>query len=176
MRTVTRGAVALVLTVLVLGLDQYSKWYTTQYIPLINPYDLAYPYNGIGVFKDFLGIEFSISHVENRGAAWGAFSDHQVLLIYVRLALIVGLVCYATWSTKAREWWIPLALIIAGASSNVLDYFLYGHVIDMFHFVFWGYNFAVFNIADSSVFLGVVWISFTSLPASHPEKHEKPSL
>lgn len=138
MRTATKGAIAIALALLVLCFDQYTKWYTSQYIPLINPYDLVYPYNGIGVFENFLGIEFSISHVENRGAAWGAFSDHQIMLIYVRLALIVGLISYAIWSKKAREWWIPLALIISGASSNVLDYFIYGHVVDMLHFVLWG--------------------------------------
>ncbi len=176
MRNAAKGALALMLAIFVLGLDQYTKWYTNQYIPLINPHDLVYPYNGIGVFENFLGVEFSISHVKNRGAAWGAFSDHQIVLIYVRLALIVGLICYSVWSAKAREWWLPLALIIAGACSNVLDYFLYGHVIDMFHFVLWGYDFAVFNIADSSVFLGVTWISFHSLRAATPEIHENHPL
>ena len=176
MGTKIKGVLVVLLALSVVCLDQYTKWYTTTNIPLINPYDLVYPYNGIGVFENFLGIEFSISHVENRGAAWGVFSDHQILLIYVRLALIVGLICYAAWSAKARQWWVPLGLIIAGASSNVLDYFLYGHVVDMLHAVLWGYDFPVFNIADSSVFLGVAWITLSSLCASNQETHEKHSV
>jgi len=173
MHVLVRGVSVSLLALVIIGIDQYTKAYTAQNIPVINAYDLVYPYNGIGVFENFLGIEFSISHVENRGAAWGAFSDHQVTLIYLRLALIVGLICYAVCSTKAKQWRIPLALIIGGASSNALDYFVYGHVIDMLHAVFWGYDFPVFNIADSSVFIGVTWISLSTFYTTKQETHDK---
>jgi signal peptidase II len=153
---------ACLLGLVVILLDQLSKWYTAQFIPLIDSYDLTYPYNGIGLFENFLGIEFSISHVDNRGAAWGLFSSHQALLVFVRIGVILGLIGYTCFSEKARPYWFPLSLTIAGAISNVIDYFTYGYVVDMLHTVLWGYDFPVFNIADSAVFLGVSWMTLSS--------------
>ncbi len=135
--------------------DLISKYLTNSFLPVMNHSTFWYPYGGIGVFKNFLGIEFSISHQINHGAAWGIFSEFQMPLLYLRIALIVGLVIYALFFNKHAEWNIPLVLIIAGATGNVVDYFIYGHVVDMIHFVLWGYDFPVFNIADSAIFLGI---------------------
>lgn len=148
--------VALILGFLVLILDQVTKYLTYKYIPLMDHSSYWYPYGGIGMFKDFLGIEFSISHMTNKGAAWGFFGDYQGLLVTLRIALILGLVGYSLFYTRSKLLQIPLALIIAGALGNVLDFFTYGHVVDMFHFVFWGYDFPVFNVADSAITLGIV--------------------
>lgn len=121
-------------------------------------YSWIYPYGGIGIFENFFGIEFSISHQINRGAAWGTFSEFQIYLLYLRIALILGLLVYTVGFNKKAFWNVPLALIIAGATGNVLDYFIYGYVVDMLHFVLWGYDFPVFNIADSSIFIGISWL------------------
>jgi len=72
---------------------------------------------------------------------------------------MIAIVCIAIHllyfnEIKFRQ--VPLTMIIAGAVGNVVDSFVYGHVIDMVHFVFWGYSFPVFNVADSCIFLGVV--------------------
>ncbi|MCB1080337.1 MAG: signal peptidase II, partial [Chlamydiia bacterium] len=36
-------------------------------------------------------------------------------------------------------------------------------VIDMFHFVLWGYSFPVFNVADMMIFFGVATLLIQSL-------------
>lgn len=135
--------------------DLISKFLTNSTLPLMHRDSLWYPYGGIGVFKNFFGIEFSISHQINHGAAWGIFADFQIYLLYLRIALIVVLLVYALFLNRHTGWGIPLALIIAGATGNVVDYFLYGHVVDMLHFVLWGYDFPVFNVADTSIFFGI---------------------
>lgn len=132
-----------------------------------------YPYGGIGVFKNFLGIEFSIAHQTNRGAAWGVLTDFQLPLLYLRMALIVTLMVYALWINSNKHWSVPLALIIAGAIGNVCDYFIYGHVIDMLHFILWGYDFPVFNIADSAIFIGISWILLISCFDKSPKPARK---
>jgi signal peptidase II len=154
--------------IIALILDITSKHLTHAYLPLIQYNWTSYPYGGIGVFKDFLGIEFSISHQINRGAAWGAFSEFQIYLLYLRIALVVGLLTYAAGFNKKTSWNIPLAMIIAGATGNVLDYFVYGHVVDMLHFVLWRYDFPVFNIADSSIFIGICWLLLISGRQTEP--------
>ena len=142
---------------LVLAADIASKYWVHFNLPLMFSYP-HYPYGGIGVFKNWGGIEFSISHLTNRGAAWGTLSGYQGTLVGVRIVLIAGLILYAALWNKRPSWRIPLALIIAGAIGNVVDYFVYGHVVDMFHFILWGYDFPVFNVADSAVTVGVFWL------------------
>lgn len=114
----------------------------------------GYPYGGIGVFPDFYGIEFSLVHATNKGAAWGTFSEFGSLLLIARLFLIAFLIYYFL---KHTSFYIrlPLTLIIAGAMGNIIDIFLYGHVIDMFHFILFGYDYPVFNIADSAICIGI---------------------
>ena len=155
-----RHSFSFFLALLILCIDSLSKYFTHHYLPIMHSYSLWYPYGGIPVFKNFLGIEFSISHQTNNGAAWGLFADYQTPLLYFRLLLIGLLTLYALFFNRRPEWKIPFALIIAGALGNVIDTFLYGHVVDMLHFVLWGYDFPVFNLADSSIFLGIAALLF----------------
>ena len=148
--------------IIVFIVDFITKYFTHHHLPVINRHTLWYPYGGIGVFKNFLGIEFSISHQINHGAAWGVLSNYQLPLLYFRIALVAALLFYAVFVNKHKSWSIPLALIISGAAGNILDYFLYGHVVDMLHFVLWGYDFPVFNIADTAIFIGIVSLIFVS--------------
>jgi len=160
---------------IILAADALSKYFTQYYLPLVNPHHFWYPYGGIGIFQNFLGIEFSLNYVLNKGAAWGVFFDYQQQLLYLRIVLISGMLVYFLFINKVKSNEIPLMMIFAGAVGNVIDYFLYGHVIDMFHFVLWGYDFPVFNLADAAIFLGVSWLFIASffapgLPKKKPRK------
>lgn len=146
----------------VLSADQLSKYFVHTKIPLMTHEAQWYPYNGIEVFENFLGIECSLVHAVNYGAAWGMFSDFQVPLLVLRILFIMGLSIYAIAFNKVKAFTIPLTLVIAGAVGNIIDYFVYGHVVDMIHFVFWGYDYPVFNIADSSIFIGVASLMLLS--------------
>lgn len=139
----------------VLGLDQLSKAFVDRYLPILDAFLYWYPYGGIGVFKDFMGIEFSINHMTNTGAAWGVLSHYQLPLIILRMGLIVGLLIYLFYFHPPLLWQVPLMLVLVGAIGNVLDFFIYGHVVDMFHFVFWGIDFPIFNVADSAISIGI---------------------
>jgi len=151
-----------VLIVFVLSLDLFSKAFIHQNITPMEMAQPIYPYGGIGVFENALGIEFSITHAKNKGAAWGIFSDWQQVLSLLRIILVTGLVIYLIAFNQNHKWRFPLALIIAGATGNIVDTYLYGHVVDMFHFVLWGYDYPIFNVADCSIFLGVSWILLNS--------------
>lgn len=152
------GYFALVIFLVIIAADFTSKQMVYQHLPLMSHQPAVYPYGGIPVFKNFMGIEFSIVHATNHGAAWGTFANWQLELVFLRILLIIGLIIYVLFFNKRPIWIIPLTLIIAGATGNVLDYFVYGHVIDMLHFVLWGYDYPVFNIADSMIFVGIVGI------------------
>jgi signal peptidase II len=155
-----KSILALVLGAALFFIDYFTKFLTQKNIPLMQ--GSFYPYRGIEVFKDFFGVEFSIVHATNKGAAWGLFSDFQFYLICLRILLIISLIVYLCFYNKYSSRIIPLALIAFGAFGNILDYFLYGHVIDMFHFVLWGYDFPVFNVADSMICVGIILLIFFS--------------
>lgn len=149
---------ALIVICVILALDFATKAMTHFYFPPMEFAPSFFPFGGMGVFQDFFGIDFCIHHVTNRGAAWGIGAHWQDLLLWVRLAVIAGLVVYTYTSSKAYRLRYPLALVIAGGLGNIVDYFVYGHVVDMFHFFFWGYSYPVFNIADASIFCGILGI------------------
>jgi signal peptidase II len=159
----------LLIGLLVLILDQVTKGLVYTYLPVIDSSFYWYPYGGIGVFKNFAGIEFSINHMTNTGAAWGVLGNYQLPLIILRIGLIAGLLIYLFYFNQHSSWQLPLILIIAGASGNVIDFFVYGHVVDMFHFVLWGYDFPVFNLADSAISIGIASLFILSF-AKNPSE------
>ena len=143
---------------LLLALDLLSKVGALYYIPSLQWG--GYPFGGVPIFSDFFGISFSLNTVFNTGAAWGLFSGYPALLCFLRIGIVLGLGIYLFSSRspilKMRSVW----LIGVGAIGNAIDYLLYGHVVDFFHFVFWGYSFPVFNLADSFITLGVIGMLF----------------
>lgn len=157
------------LALFVLLLDQVTKFWASSSLPLIYTTSSLYPYGGIGVFKDFFGIEFSLVHATNTGAAWGMFSEQKWPLLFLRIVLILFLLHY--YSRQSSKWIrLCLILIIAGALGNVLDVFIYGHVIDMFHFILFGYDYPVFNVADLSICIGVFLYLASSFLYVHDSK------
>ena len=157
-------------------LDFFSKAYVHHHIPLMNVSSSFYPYGGVGLIQNWHGIDFSINHVINKGAAWGILSSFQQYLLYFRIFIIGAMLYYIIFSNKSSSKTMPLVLIISGAIGNVVDYFIYGHVVDMFHFYFrfWNYTFPVFNVADSSIFCGVFWLFVQSLiPKFKKEERSK---
>jgi signal peptidase II len=146
----------------IFGVDYVTKNLTDRFIPPLYNTSPLFPYGGVAIFQNFLGIDFSLNHVSNKGAAWGAFSSMQELLLSLRIAVVGALIVYVILSNKLTTQRLPLSLVIAGALGNIVDYFVYGHVIDMFHFVFWKYSYPVFNVADISIFCGIVAMLYPS--------------
>jgi signal peptidase II len=166
MKRVPKGVLGLVLLgVLLLTVDFLSKAYVHAHIPLIERVPPYYPYGGIAVFQNWHGIDFSINHAANKGAAWGVLAAYQQPLLYARIGIIAAILRYLIFAKQSLFQRVGLTLISAGAIGNVLDYFLYGHVIDMLHFRFWGYTYPVFNVADAAIFCGVACILLQSLVA-----------
>lgn len=153
---------AAVLALSIFLIDFVTKVLTHLFLPLTPSYALWFPFNGIPVFKDFLGISFSINHTTNTGMAWGLLAAHPEYLMTARVLLIGVLLIYYFFINKEECYVLPLTMVIVGALGNVSDFLIYGHVIDMFHFVLWGYDFPVFNVADSAIFIGVFWMLLLS--------------
>jgi signal peptidase II len=121
---------------------------------------------------------FSITHVENTGAAFSLFADWPqrvrvpLLVSFSTIALIV--VCYLLWnSAKGFNWTgLALALILGGAIGNLYDRVLYGRVTDFLHFYIGLHAWPDFNLADSAICVGATLLSieliFSSKPGGNP--------
>lgn len=153
--------IAIVLAIAAFVIDFATKYYVSHNLPLLSSQIMVFPFGGIAVFSNLWGVDFSIVHAINHGAAWGILSDYQQYLLIGRVVLIIGVAIYALFFNRNRYYDIPLGLIISGASANVIDYFIYGHVVDMFYFIFWGYHYPVFNVADSAICIGVALLIFS---------------
>lgn len=126
----------------------------------------SYPFGGIPLFSDFFGVSFSLNLIVNTGAAWGLFAGNPGLLFVLRVAIILCLGVYLYWTQKHLVKSACVWLVATGAIGNAIDYLAYGHVIDFFHFIFWGYSFPIFNLADAYITLGVMGLLLSKREAS----------
>ena len=145
---------------LVLFLDFCTKYWIVHHLPLMQLYG-GYPFGGIGIFQT-VPFTLSIVHTINTGTAWGLFSNYQMLLLILRILITAALLVYLCIFKPAKFFQLPLLFVAAGAMGNILDYFLYGHVVDMIYCVFYKYSYPIFNIADSAIFCSVAYLLFFS--------------
>lgn len=177
MRSYSKVAWFITIGMALLFLDFFSKAYVMSIVPFQN-FGSAQTGVHAPVFAHlFGGIDFSITLATNRGAAWGLFADFQFLLIGVRVCVILGMLVYLFFLNSSPRLTFPLVLIISGAIGNVVDFFLYGYVIDFLSFHFWGYAFPIFNFADTCISIGVIWLFLVALTRKSRElsRHQKSS-
>ena len=107
----------------------------------------------IPVIDNFLYIT---SH-RNAGAAWGIFQGKMMFFYLITLAVIAVVLIWLSRLDlkKDRLLVIALALILGGAIGNFIDRLLYQHVIDFIDTYIFGYDFPIFNIADSALCIGM---------------------
>lgn len=101
--------------------------------------------------KDILGSFFSLTYVQNTGAAFSMFSGQRWLLTAVPFIVILfGIWYLEKHRDEPKILPVSLALAIGGGISNLIDRTFMGFVTDMFDFHFW----PVFNVADIAVCAG----------------------
>jgi len=130
------------IAILIVCLDQISKVLIRQNLAFG---EIWSPWEWLTPYARFI-------HISNTGAAFGMFKNGNP--IFMVLAVIVsGAILYYYPRVPENEKVIrfSLSLQLAGAVGNLIDRILFGHVTD---FISLG-NFAIFNVADSSITVGV---------------------
>ena len=124
-------------------LDQLSKWLTVINLDLYGTFPLI---------EDV----FHFTYVRNTGAAFSIFNkpDERWIFMSISTVAIVALSVYL-WKKRndSKLLCIALSFIVGGGIGNMVDRCLLGYVIDMLDFRL--INFAIFNVADSFVCVGV---------------------
>src|SRR5438477_10965469 len=137
------------IAVSVLFLDRVAKWVIAKEIPL---------HDSIQVIPDF----FRLTHVENRGAAFGLFAESPsewkvaVLVLFSLVALVIVSAMLWKNSHAITSTGVGLALILGGALGNLWDRLLSGQVVDFVELYVGSYHWPAFNVADSAIVVGAV--------------------
>lgn len=154
-----------ILTIIFIIIDQIVKFMCLQNLK---------PIGSIQIIKNF----FYLTYVENRGAAFGMLAGARWIFILIAFVATIFCIYYYNKIPKNKFFNISrvaLIFIISGAIGNMIDRMFRGYVIDMFHFIFWGKDFAVFNVADIFVCLGTFLIGVAIIFSEEPKK-EKSSI
>ena len=103
---------------------------------------------------------FSLYYVENTGAAFSILENQIFLLVIISfffLFFIDKMLSTEEISTELTK--LSFGMIIGGVLGNLIDILLHHCVIDYLSFTFFKYKFAVFNIADIAIVLGIVLLT-----------------
>ncbi|MBI2547864.1 signal peptidase II [Candidatus Woesearchaeota archaeon] len=104
------------------------------------------------VIKAFI-VRFG-SYVTNTGAGFSIFQQQTVLLSWISL-IVIGSIIYILDRLPSRGY-LPAALIVGGATGNLIDRVVRGHVIDFIDLKIW----PVFNLADIAISIGALWLAW----------------
>ncbi|MBR4462388.1 MAG: signal peptidase II [Erysipelotrichaceae bacterium] len=132
--------------------DQFSKFFIVSHFALGQK---------LTVIENF----FQITNVRNTGAGFSILTDQTAFLSAVSLLAVIALI-YLLRKEKDLLTRISYLMIIAGAIGNLIDRFRLGYVVDFLDFYIFGYDFPVFNIADSFITVGCFLLILINLKES----------
>ena len=106
------------------------------------------------IIKDF----FELTLVHNEGAAFGVLHGKVPILLIISI-IFIGFFIYMIEKNKISKYEeISYGLILGGVIGNLIDRLFRGYVIDFFNFYIFGYDYPVFNLADTFIVIGVLII------------------
>ena len=146
---------AAIITVLVVVIDQISKWLVVSSVPLYGKISLL-------PFLD-------VTHIRNPGAAFGIFRElpeslRLPMFVLVLIAAVIVIVYFLSKTgNNDRLLVVSLSLILGGAIGNSIDRFRLRYVTDFIDFHWFGnpaLHWPPFNLSDSAITIGVILILF----------------
>ena len=133
----------LLVALLILALDQLTKWIVIQRLPRDG--------EPVAVVDGF----FELVHLGNTGAAWSLFSGQNFWLALFSLAALIFLwVSRRHFGAETALGQVALGLILGGVVGNLVDRVVHHHVVDFLQFYI-PFRFPAFNVADSGICTGV---------------------
>lgn len=165
-------ALALLIVGIIVGVDQWTKALVVEH--------LSPPDTGLRIH--LIGQYLLLFYIQNNGAAFSLFANSVVLIGLITIA--VGVICYIyarMINSGSLAIKLIMGLIVGGALGNIIDRIRHaGYVVDFIAFRIPQINFyfAIFNVADAAISVGV-FLFFVALVASsfrHPRNTagEKP--
>lgn len=135
-----------IIAAIIIAIDQFTKWIIVKKMEL---------YEQIPIIENFF---YFTSH-RNKGAAWGILQDQMVFFYIITAIVIIGIIFYMEkYALDNKLLAISLSFILGGAIGNFIDRLFYQEVVDFLDFIIFGYDYPIFNIADSALVVGVILV------------------
>lgn len=117
---------------------------------------------------------FSLTYVENKGAAWGILNNSTIVLVGISVIVLLLISKYISSTIEFTKLSVvSYGLLIGGIFGNLIDRIFRGFVIDFFNFNILGYHFPVFNIADTMIVIGVILMFIEVIGDTYGNKSRK---
>ena len=138
--------ISLLVAFLIIVIDQVTKWIIASSMKIGDSYE---------VIPNFLNIT---SH-RNNGAAWGILSGKMFFFYIITVIILIVLVLFFIKEAQYNLFMqLAIRLLFAGALGNFIDRLFNGEVVDFIDTNIFGYDFPIFNVADSSLTIGVILV------------------
>tara|TARA_Y100001968_G_C19052744_1_gene569937 strand:+ start:230 stop:634 length:405 start_codon:yes stop_codon:yes gene_type:complete len=114
----------------------------------------------------------SITLVKNKGAAFSLFSDSILILTIISISTSLLLILFI-FKYPTKSYWnaTGLAFLLGGTIGNGLDRIFKGYVIDFINLL--PINFPIFNIADISINIAILYFIIDIIKKNHQSKFNK---
>ncbi|WP_235528669.1 MULTISPECIES: signal peptidase II [unclassified Phenylobacterium] len=149
-----------------LGLAAYGLAAFVILADQLSKYWILYVYDLPSRFSTPIAGPFSLTMVWNRGVSFGLFRADADLARWLLTIFSIGVaIALAIWVRKTDRPLLSLGLglVIGGAIGNAIDRIRFGAVVDFLDFQRLGFFPWVFNVADSAITVGVVFLLLDSL-------------
>ena len=106
---------------------------------------------------------FNLYLTFNRGVSFSMFSAQSAIGVWALISLtgiISVLIIYLIQNEKEKLSRIGLSMILGGAIGNLIDRIRFGSVVDFLDFYLGAHHWPAFNIADSAICIGVMFVLF----------------
>ena len=98
---------------------------------------------------------FKITPIKNYGAAFSSFENMNILLITISVIILIYLLYMVPKVKNTKLNALSYGILIGGLLGNLIDRLILGYVRDFLSFKIFGFNFAIFNIADIGIVVGI---------------------
>ena len=145
--------ISLIVGAVLVIIDQIIKYFVSAYLQ---------PVGSVSVIDNI----FSLTYVENKGVAFGMFSDMRWIFVALTSILLVIIIFYMFKKRpKGKFFYVCAALIIGGGIGNLIDRIFYGYIIDYLSLSFFPpvCNFADYCITAGTIMLVIYLLFFSDI-------------
>ncbi len=149
--------------VLVFVIDRVTKAWVSENIPL-------------GTARPIVGDYVRIVHAQNTGAAFGLLPERTTLLSVLSVVAVLAIVYYYRQiASNSALVSATLGMQLGGAFGNLLDRITQGYVVDFVDVGIGDIRFWAFNVADSSIVVGIILVTVALWYEEHRAPTPKPA-
>lgn len=147
------------LSIILFLIDQISKLLVVKLIDINSSIELI---------KNF----FYLTYTHNTGAAFSILTGQRILLILIAVIILVLIFNYLIKNkVEGKLDRLVFSLIIGGSLGNLIDRIIRGYVVDFIEVKIFGYNFPIFNLADTFIVIGVFLLLIITITRKE-DKHD----